>query len=208
MVGERWTLLIIRELLLRPRRYHKLLDALPGIGTSLLAERLSFFTILATVQPMDSERRAAGYTVTEQGRTLHEPIPGLARFGLLVGAERPRAATATSRPVWAAVAIEAMIDTGQVPEIDETYQFDVDGDVVHVVAAGGDALVRPDLVTTTDAQAFLGIEMRRLDPIEALVSGGIRVTGISAAVPRCLRLIGLGAADIPPGSSVRTKRHR
>ena len=161
MVGERWTLLIIRELLLRPRRYHKLLDA-----------------------------------------------PGLARFGLLVGAGRPRAANATSRPAWAAATIEAMIDTGQVPEIDETYQFDVDGDVVHVVAAGGDALVRPDLVTTTDAQAFFGIGMRRLDPVVALVSGAVRVTGTSAAVPRCLRLIGLAAAETPPGSSVPTRSHR
>jgi DNA-binding HxlR family transcriptional regulator len=40
VLGERWTLLIVRELLLGPRRYRDLLDALAGIGTNLLAARL------------------------------------------------------------------------------------------------------------------------------------------------------------------------
>ena len=40
VVGERWTLLIIRELLNGPRRYQEMLDNLPGIGTNLLAARL------------------------------------------------------------------------------------------------------------------------------------------------------------------------
>src|SRR5260370_15929438 len=40
VVGERWTLLVVRELLLGPRRFTDLLAALPGLGTSLLASRL------------------------------------------------------------------------------------------------------------------------------------------------------------------------
>ncbi len=40
LLGERWTLLIVRELLSGPRRYRELLDNLPGIGTNLLAARL------------------------------------------------------------------------------------------------------------------------------------------------------------------------
>jgi DNA-binding HxlR family transcriptional regulator len=214
VVGERWTILIIREQLLRPRRYHELLDGLPGIGTKLLAERLRFLTVMGLVEPIDPRRRTAGYTVMEPGRTLHEPILGLAQFGLRVGAGRPRPPNATSRPAWAALAIETMIDTGQAPDIDEIYQFDVDDEVFHVVAADGGAVVRvgpsdaPDMIATTDAQTFFDMGMRRLGPIEALVSGAIRVTGISAAVPRCLRLIGLGAADIPPTSSVRTNSQR
>ena len=39
-VGERWTLLLVRNLLLGPRRYGELLDGLPGITTNLLAKRL------------------------------------------------------------------------------------------------------------------------------------------------------------------------
>ena len=41
LVGERWTLLIVRELMSGPKRYTDLADGLPGIGTSLLAKRLA-----------------------------------------------------------------------------------------------------------------------------------------------------------------------
>ena len=40
LIGDRWTLLIARDLLLGPKRYKDLLDGLPGIGTNLLAARL------------------------------------------------------------------------------------------------------------------------------------------------------------------------
>ena len=40
VVGERWSLLIVRELLIRPARYSDLLGALPGVATNLLAQRL------------------------------------------------------------------------------------------------------------------------------------------------------------------------
>jgi DNA-binding HxlR family transcriptional regulator len=213
VVGERWTLLIIRELLLRPGRYHELLDGLPSIATNVLAERLSFLTVVGLVKPIDPRRGTAGRRVGELGRTLLEPIVGLARFGLLVRAGRPPPANATSRPAWARPATEAMIDTGQAPEIDEIYQFDVDGEVFHVAAAGGDAGVHvgpaqaPNLVTTSDAQTFLDIGTRRLDPIEALVGGAVRITGSAAPAFR-LRLIGLSALDTPPASSMRMKSLR
>ena len=204
VVGERWTLLIVRELLPRPRRYHELLDALPGIGTNLLAERLGFLIDAGLVGQVDPGRRTAGYELTALGRALHEPILGLARFGLLVGAGRPRSASAVTRPAWAALAVEAMLGGAPPPEADEIYQFDVDGEVFHVVAAGGTARVvpgpaaAPAVVARTDARTFFDLGLRRLDPIEALVSGAVRVTGEPAAVPRCLRLIGLGAAPSIP----------
>jgi DNA-binding HxlR family transcriptional regulator len=40
LVGERWTLLIVRELLFAPRRFSDLLDGLPGVSTAILTERL------------------------------------------------------------------------------------------------------------------------------------------------------------------------
>jgi DNA-binding HxlR family transcriptional regulator len=53
VLGERWTLLIIRELLVRPRRYRDLLADLPGIGTNLLAERLKFLVDEGLVRQRD-----------------------------------------------------------------------------------------------------------------------------------------------------------
>jgi len=207
VVGERWTLLIIRELLLRPRRYNELLDALPGIGTNLLADRLAFLADAGLIEPIEPGRRTAGYALTELGHTLHEPILGLARFGLHVGANQPKRPDAVTRASWAALAIEAMVDDERTSDVDETYQFDVSGEVFHVTVASGHATTQagpatdPTLVIATDAQTFFELGMRRLDPIEALVSGDVSVIGPAAAVPRCLGLIGLGMTGKGSGST-------
>jgi DNA-binding HxlR family transcriptional regulator len=198
IVGERWTLLIIRELLLRPRRYKELLDALPGIGTNLLADRLSALTEAGLIVSTDPGRRTAGYALTPLGQSLREAILGLARFGLAVGAEQPRAADAVTRPTWAALAVEAMIDDERAPGIDEVYQFEVDGEVFHVQVAGGHAVTvagqadEPTLAVSTDTGTFFDLGLRRLDPVEAVVAGRVRVQGSASAMPRCLRLLGLG----------------
>ncbi|HKS99408.1 MAG TPA: winged helix-turn-helix transcriptional regulator [Rugosimonospora sp.] len=199
VVGERWTLLIIRELLHGPCRYHELLEALPGIGTNLLADRLAHLTEAGLIEPTEPGRRTAGYALTDLGRMLREPVVGLARFGLRVAAGQPRTEGAVTRAQWAALAIEAMVDQERVPPVDEVYQFDVDGERFHVEVAAGRAAVRlgdaPEPVATimTEADTFFELGMRRLDPIEAVISGAVRVSGTPAAVPRCLWLIGLGS---------------
>jgi DNA-binding HxlR family transcriptional regulator len=202
VVGERWTLLIVRELLPGPRRYRDLLDALPGIGTNLLADRLNFLTAAGIIEPAEPARRTAGYALTGLGRTLRQPILDLARFGMTVGAAQPPSPDAVTRASWAALAIEAMIDGGAVPEVDETYQFEVDGEVFHIAVHDGRPLMvrgaaeDPALTVSTDSRTFFALGMRRLDPVEAVVGGAVRVTGTPSAMPRCLRLIGL-AAPVP-----------
>ncbi|MEN3309358.1 MAG: hypothetical protein V7603_5560 [Micromonosporaceae bacterium] len=197
VVGERWTLLIIRELLLRPRRYKELLDALPGIGTNLLADRLNSLAEAGLIEAIQPGRRTSGYALTDLGETLREPILGLARFGLAIGAEQPRAVDAITRASWAVLAIEAMISDERAPRVDETYQFEVDDEVFHVAVTGGHAQTvagpaeRPTLTVATDAATFFELGLRRLDPMEAVVGGAVKVTGSAPAMPRCLRLIGL-----------------
>lgn len=216
VVGERWTLLIIRELLLRPRRYKELLDALPGIGTNLLAERLNSLTTAGLIRPTEPGRRTSGYALTELGETLREPILGLARFGLEVGAAQPKAVGTVTRASWAVLAIEAMVSDERAGALDETYQFEVDDEVFHVEVAGGRTRTvpgpgeDPTLTVATDAATFFALGMRRLDPMEAVVSGAVRVTGSAAAMPRCLRLLGLGAdylpsAERPPAKAARRR---
>jgi DNA-binding HxlR family transcriptional regulator/putative sterol carrier protein len=199
IVGERWTLLIIRELLLRPRRYRELLDALPGIGTNLLADRLTFLTEAGLIRPLDPERRTAGYTLTDLGERLREPILAMARFGLTVLAENPGQLHASvTRASWAVLAIEAMVDPERA-RADETYEFDVAGEVFHVTIEDGHVSTRSGpaddavLRITTDAQTFFDLGSGIIDPVEALLSGRVNASGPPAAVPRCLFLLGLGA---------------
>ncbi|MGW5668663.1 winged helix-turn-helix transcriptional regulator [Micromonospora sp. NPDC003776] len=198
VVGERWTLLIIRELLVRPRRYRDLLEALPGIGSNLLADRLVFLTEMGIIRPLDAERRTAGYALTELGERLRDTVLVLARFGLGILRERPGTMHGSmTRPTWAALAIEALVDSSRATA-DESYEFDIEGEVFHVTVANGAARTVPGpdpeavLHITTDAKTFFDLGSGAIQPVEALVSGAVTVTGPPAALPRCLYLIGLG----------------
>lgn len=83
VVGERWTLVIVQELLKRPRRYGELLDRLPGIGTSVLADRLRRLE-RAGVVAREPGAVGAGvvYTLTERGRGLDAALRELRRWGV------------------------------------------------------------------------------------------------------------------------------
>ena len=76
LVGDRWTLLIVRELLVRPSRYSELQDGLTGIATNLLVERLRQLEG-AGVIGRDGEGR---YELTEWGRKLAAPVQELVRW--------------------------------------------------------------------------------------------------------------------------------
>lgn len=82
-VGERWTLLIVRDLLLGPRRYSDLLEGLPGITTNLLAARLRAMERLGLIEKRKAPPpvRAQVYELTASGRALEAAIMELARWG-------------------------------------------------------------------------------------------------------------------------------
>ena len=84
VVGERWTLLIVRELLFGPRRYTDLLNGLPGIGTNLLAKRLKEMEQAGIIRQRTLPPPASStvYELTERGRGLEEALMSLAQWGM------------------------------------------------------------------------------------------------------------------------------
>ncbi len=76
VVGERWALLAVRELLDGPRRYNELLDGLPGIATNLLVERLRNLERDGVVRRLHDGR----YALTPWGEELHEAVYALGRW--------------------------------------------------------------------------------------------------------------------------------
>jgi DNA-binding HxlR family transcriptional regulator len=82
VVGERWTLVIVQELLRQPRRYGALLARLPGISTSVLADRLRHLE-QAGVVAREPGTVGAGvvYALTARGRELEEALRALRRWG-------------------------------------------------------------------------------------------------------------------------------
>ena len=83
LLGERWTLLIVRDLLLGPQRYTDLLGGLPGIGTNLLASRLRRLESLGVVRKRVLPAPAAStvYELTPEGRSLTPALHSLGRWG-------------------------------------------------------------------------------------------------------------------------------
>ncbi len=79
VLGERWTLLILRELLIQDCRFKDLNSYLEGMGTNLLSKRLKELEELGAIQK-SSEKRAT-YSLTEQGRELEESVLAMTRWG-------------------------------------------------------------------------------------------------------------------------------
>lgn len=204
LLGERWTLLIIRELLIRPRRYRDLLADLPGIGTNLLADRLKFLDDQGLVRQRKlgggSKRHA--YELTEAGQALRPAVLGLARWGLeFVG---DLSAEYAVRPSWALLAIEAMLDQEHIPSVTEQYEFRVDDEVFHIDVREGRASVVAGpaddaaMVATTDAATFVQIGGGRLTPLAAMVTGELSLDGDVEVVLRACTLLGLDAGQPAP----------
>jgi DNA-binding HxlR family transcriptional regulator len=196
LIGERWTLLIIRELLAGPCRYNVLLANLPGIGTNLLADRLRFLAQAGIIRQRPQEgSKIRSYELTEQGDGLRESVLALARWGL--GTLDEPAPGEIVRPRWAALAIEAMVTVGAAGP-DEQYEFRIDDEVFHVAVHAGEVSVghgkaasEPSLILTTDSLTFVKIGAGLLNPLEATLTNRLAMEGNEAAIIRCSRLLGL-----------------
>ena len=79
LVGERWALLIVRDLLVGPRRYSDLKAGLPRIPTNILSTRLKELQEGGVVRRVPTVR--AGYELTEYGRELEDVVLALGRWG-------------------------------------------------------------------------------------------------------------------------------
>ena len=92
IVGERWTLLITRELLSGPKRFKDLHDALPGIGTNLLSTRMKEMERheLVARGKLPPPAASAIYELTDRGRELGSVVGALTKWGFsLLGSPKP-----------------------------------------------------------------------------------------------------------------------
>jgi DNA-binding HxlR family transcriptional regulator len=185
VVGDRWNLLIVRQLLVAPARYRELLDGLPGVATNLLTDRLRDLETAGVV-----ERRLAGegnaivYALTPWGAELREPIEGLIRWStpLMVrgpGGDRFRAE-------WLVVALPALLGHRVAAGRSSTVGITVDDHLVQVRATRSGIEVSPhdgrdlDAVLRADAAIVLGLAAGALALDTALEH--IDIEGDEAAV--------------------------
>lgn len=106
IVGERWTLLIVRELLPGPMRYTELKSSVAGIATNLLADRLRTMEAHGVVERR-LEESSVVYALTAWGMGLREPMEALGRWGAPLLATGP--GDDTFRPRWLTLALPALL---------------------------------------------------------------------------------------------------
>jgi DNA-binding HxlR family transcriptional regulator len=211
VVGERWTLLLVRELLTGPKRFKDLLEGLSGIGTTLLTARLKDLEekgiLRRTTLPPPAGSKV--YELTDLGHSLEPVVMALSRWGLkLLDAPRPAEET---RPGWAMVALQSSLELAAVHRRKEAYEFRVDGELFHVRVEGDEAEVRqgsaadPDLIISGDTETFLSVAAGRLTLAEAIEAGAIATEGNRDSLARCLAM--LGSPDGDGGKSVREDIH-
>ena len=141
IVGERWALLVVRDLLLGPQRYSDLQQALPGIGTNVLATRLRDLEAAGVVvrRLLPAPASVVVYELSEEGRDLADVVDALARWGA------PRLTTPapddTVEPRWFMTSLAATVDPA--PFDDPTaFELCIDGqqftlDVRHGAVTAG-----------------------------------------------------------------------
>src|SRR5580658_2369396 len=201
VVGDRWTLLIVRELLVRPCRYSELQDGLTGIATNLLAERL---------RQLESEgvigRDGGGrYELTDRGRRLGAAVHELVRWGapLMLAGQGPD----TFRTRWLELPLELMFGGVDLGRPDVQIEVRTADEVLTLSSAGGTVDVRtgsapsPDVVVTGAPELIVGLMSGALDK-DVAVSQGVNILGDFAMIERLRRDDWLD----PPAEEVRPRR--
>lgn len=185
IVGERWALLIVRDLLAGPRRFTDLRQGLPRIPTNVLSARLKELEQAKVLQRRILPRPATAvvYELTDYGRELDDILMALGLWGAqsMTQPEPDDIYTAGSLMMAMRAAYHAPGDDA--PRHDPVnYELRVTDVVLSLTVRDGELGVSdgpqtaPDLVIETE-HGFAALLMGRMTPTEALQSGAVRVVG-------------------------------
>ena len=190
VVGERWTLLVVRELVAGPKRYTDLVAGLPGIGTNVLATRLRELEAEGVVAKYRLPPPAASqvYELTERGRGLIPVLRSLAHWGAVaLGPPPPDVAL---EPGWLLNALR--MATWGAQDAIGSITFRVGDEVASVVdaeAVPGEA-EDPEAIVSADPRAFYHLFVHR-------DYDDVAVDGDADALERLLDAIWPAAAPVP-----------
>lgn len=121
VIGERWSLLLIRDLLVGPRRFRDLLHSLQGIGTNLLSSRLTQLQEEDIIRQQALESGAHAYALTGKGRALQPALAALIRWGLEYGPQNKE--DFHHEDEWDLVALQALFQPDLAQRLTVRIQF-------------------------------------------------------------------------------------
>ena len=205
LIGERWSLLIVRELINGPKRYTDLSAALPGIGTNILAARLRDLEQAGVLQKRQLPPPAAAkvYELTPYGEELREPLYALGRWG--AKSLGPPGEDELMAPGWLVNAVRATCTGGYVPDTvfslrtdDETVTARFEDDQLVVEQGTTDDA---DVVIETDPSTLFCIASGQMSTGEAIRAKAVKVTGSRKQAERFLSFFSFDEPRQHPGVS-------
>jgi DNA-binding HxlR family transcriptional regulator len=190
-VGERWALLVVRELLFGPKRYADISRGMPGMSPNVLSQRLRELEQSGIVR-----RRKLGppasikvYELTERGQDLEPVLTALARWG-----SREPVDPGVELSVDALMlALKTTFDPALADALDARYELRFGDDRFHVEIENGRChvargpAVAPDAVIDTDAITLRSVVFGGHALAAAVAAGALRLSGDEAAAERFVR---------------------
>ncbi len=197
VVGERWALLVVRDLLLGPKRYTDLQAGLPGIGPNVLSARLRGLLDAGVVERKQLPPPAAAtvYQLTPLGEDLRPVVRELVRWGRHLLGDPPPGEQL--RLGWLVVALEASFRPEMAAGLFESYEYRIDGEVFHVDIEDGTIAARegeaadPSFVVVSDVATFLAVASQQLSPEDAVAQGRMSLSGDLEAGRRSVAIFGV-----------------
>jgi DNA-binding HxlR family transcriptional regulator len=194
LVGERWALLVVRELLLGPKRYTDLRRGLPNASPNVLSQRLGELERAGVLRRRKLPPPAGSrvYELTDWGRELEEIVVALGRWGARSPTPPDDAPIVSADSI--ILALRARFDPGAAHGLRAGYElrlgedrFGIEVADDEITAARGDAH-RPDATIDTDPDTLNAVLWRGRSLADAQRSGTMAIEGDKAAVERFVAL--------------------
>jgi len=197
VVGERWTLLVVRELYGGPKRYTDLLAGIPGIATDMLAARLKTLeeNELVARRVLPPPAASTVYELTELGRRLEPVLEELGRFGLQILGKRKDEAF---RIHWLALPVRTMFRPERAAGTTMVVQFESnDGEAFHARIENGAIETvtgphdSPDVVFAGDVETLARASKDKSVAEDAVAKGKLKMRGNKKDIVRVLEMLGI-----------------
>ena len=206
LVGERWALLVVRELLLGPKRFTDLRSGLPHVSPDVLSQRLRELEESGLVRrgklPPPAGSRI--YELTERGRQLEPVILELGRFGSVAPIPSSDAKIGADA---LAIALKSLFSPSATDGLPATYELRLGEDRFGVRVAGGHIEVvrgsahAADAVIEADPGALASVLWHGRKLADAKRAAEIRMSGSDEAAQRFLAMFPLPESAAADGAS-------
>lgn len=194
LIGERWALLVVRELLLGAKRFTDLQKGLPNASPNVLSERLRELEQTGVVKrdKLPPPASAHVYELTDWGHELEETVISLGRWAT-GSASLPREAPVGADSVM--LALKARLGANAAKELRASYELRLGEDRFHIapshrtVEVARGVAPHPDATIDTDPGTLFAVLTNGRSLADAQRPGDLRIDGDTAAVQRLVRLL-------------------